>query len=68
LPTGTEVAYYFVCARKLWFFAHNIQCEQDSDAVRHGKHIHETSYKRKKKEIDVDGYKATDGLRIYREG
>jgi CRISPR-associated exonuclease Cas4 len=53
--TGTQVAYYFVCARKLWFFSHNIQCEQESDAVRHGRHIHETSYKRKKKEIGVDG-------------
>jgi CRISPR-associated exonuclease Cas4 len=53
--TGTQIAYYFVCARKLWFFAHNIQCEHESDAVRHGKHIHETSYKRKKKEIGVDG-------------
>lgn len=53
--TGTEIAYYFVCARKLWFFAHNIQCEQDSDAVRHGRHIHKTSYKRKKKEVGVDG-------------
>jgi len=53
--TGTEVAYYFVCARKLWFFAHNIECEQESDAVRHGRHIHETSYQRENKEIGVDG-------------
>lgn len=60
--TGTEVAYYFVCARKLWLFAHNIQCEQESDAVRLGKHIHETSYKRKKKEIGVDGVIVVDWI------
>jgi len=53
--TGTEIAYYFICARKLWFYTHNIECEQESDAVRMGKHIHETSYKRKNKEIGVDG-------------
>jgi CRISPR-associated exonuclease Cas4 len=46
----------------LWFFAHNIQCEQESDAVRYGKHIHETSYKRKKKEIDVDGVIVIDWI------
>lgn len=60
--TGTEVAYYFVCARKLWFFAHNIQCEQESDAVRMGRHIHETSYKRKKKEVSVDGVIVVDWI------
>ncbi|HKK44845.1 MAG TPA: CRISPR-associated protein Cas4 [Balneolaceae bacterium] len=60
--TGTEVAYYFVCARKLWFFAHNIQCEHESDAVRMGRHIHETSYKRKKKEVSVDGIIVVDWI------
>lgn len=60
--TGTEVAYYFVCPRKLWFFAHNIQCEQESDAVRMGKHIHETSFKRKKKEVSIDGVIVVDWI------
>jgi len=60
--TGTEVAYYFVCARKLWFFAHNIECEQESDAVRMGKHIHKTSYKRKNKEVGVDGVIVVDWI------
>jgi len=60
--TGTEVAYYFICARKLWFFAHNIQCEQESDAVRMGKHIHETSYKREQKEISIDGIIVVDWM------
>lgn len=60
--TGTEVAYYFICARKLWFFAHNIQCEQESDAVRMGKHIHKTSYKREKKEVSIDGVIVVDWI------
>lgn len=60
--TGTEVAYYFICARKLWFFAHKIQCEQESDAVRLGKHIHETSYKREKKEVSIDGVIVLDWI------
>jgi len=60
--TGTEVAYFFICARKLWFFAHNIQCEQESDAVRMGKHIHETSYQREKKEISIDGVIVVDWI------
>ena len=51
--TGTHIAYHFICARKLWLFHHNIRCEQESDAVRMGKYIHETSYKRKHKEIAI---------------
>lgn len=54
LPTGTHINYYFICARKLWMFSHGVACEQESDAVREGKFIHETSYQREKKEIDID--------------
>jgi len=60
--TGTHIAYYFICTRKLWFFCKGIRCEQESDAVRLGKHIHETSYARKKKEIDVDGVIVVDWI------
>jgi CRISPR-associated exonuclease Cas4 len=55
IPTGTHINYYFVCARKLWMFAHGIACEHESDAVRMGKFIHETTYERENKEIDIDG-------------
>lgn len=54
LPTGIHINYYFICARKLWLFAHGIACENESDAVRMGKFIHETSYERENKEIDID--------------
>jgi len=52
--TGTQVNYYFLCKKKLWYFCHDIQMEKNSDAVYLGKLIHETSYEREKKEIDID--------------
>lgn len=52
--TGTEINYYFLCKKKLWYFSHYIQMEQESDAVHIGKLIHESSYEREKKEIDID--------------
>ena len=60
--TGTHIAYYFICARKLWFFCKGIRCEHEGDAVRMGRHIHETSYKRKKKELDIDGVIVVDWI------
>lgn len=44
--TGTQINYYFVCKRKLWFFAHNMELESDSDLVLMGKLLNDDSYKR----------------------
>jgi CRISPR-associated exonuclease Cas4 len=52
--TGTQINYYFLCRKKLWYFTKNIEMEQNSDAVYLGKLIHETSYDRENKEIDID--------------
>src|SRR5947209_11351449 len=52
--TGTEVGYYFVCKKKLWWFAHGVEMERGSDRVKLGKLVHEESYARKKKELNVD--------------
>lgn len=52
--TGTEVGYYFVCPKKLWWFAHGVQMERESDRVAIGRLIHEDSYARKKKELNID--------------
>ena len=60
LPTGTHINYYFICHRKLWLFSRGVQCEMESDAVRMGRHIHETSYERENKEIAIDGRIALD--------
>ncbi|MDZ7336745.1 MAG: CRISPR-associated protein Cas4 [candidate division KSB1 bacterium] len=55
--TGTQINYYFHCRRQLWLFSHHITCEQDSDLVRLGKLIHEESYEREHKEIEIDHLK-----------
>lgn len=55
--TGTQINYYFVCKRKLWLFSRHLEMEQESDVVKLGKIIHETSYEREHKEIDLDHIK-----------
>ncbi len=51
--TATQINYYFVCHRELWLFSHQINMEQNSELVSLGKLLHETSYKREKKEIQI---------------
>lgn len=56
--TGTQINYYFVCKRKLWFFSHNMELESDSDLVLMGRLLHENSYKRQSmKEVEIDRIK-----------
>ena len=54
LITGTQIAYYFLCERKLWLFTHKIAMEQNSDVVAMGRFISDTTYDRKKHEIRID--------------
>jgi CRISPR-associated exonuclease Cas4 len=59
-PTGTHIAYYHLCHRKLWLFAHGIHMEHTSDLVREGKLIEETSYRQRAerwRELAVEGIK-----------
>ncbi len=42
--TGTQIAYWMICHRKLWLFANHIQMEYTSDTVAEGKLIGKTSY------------------------
>ncbi|MEM2003697.1 MAG: CRISPR-associated protein Cas4 [Nitrososphaeria archaeon] len=51
--TGTQFNYYFVCKRKLWFFGRGLEQEHESDLVLLGRLLHEYSYKRKLKEIQI---------------
>lgn len=51
--TATQLNYYFVCKRKLWLFSHQINMEQNSELVELGKLLHENTYKREKKEIQI---------------
>lgn len=55
--TGTQVAYYNICHRKLWLFSRSISMEHTSELVDIGKIIHENSYNRKRKEIELEGIK-----------
>ena len=52
--TGTEVGYFFICRKKLWWFHHGIEMEHGFDRVKMGKLVHETAYGRQKKEISID--------------
>lgn len=58
--TGTQIAYYHTCHRKLWLFANGIQMEHTSEVVAEGKLIGETSYQdrsSKYTELQIDGIK-----------
>jgi CRISPR-associated exonuclease Cas4 len=55
--TGSQINYYFICKRKLWLFSHNIELEPESDLVKLGALLHQNSYKRKMKEVQVDRIK-----------
>lgn len=52
--TGVMIYYYFICQRKLWYFANSINMEQNSELVEIGKILDETSYSREKKGILID--------------
>lgn len=58
--TGTMVAYYFICHRKLWLFSKGLNMENVSgnvDVIK-GKVLHENRFKREiNKEIDFDNVK-----------
>ena len=58
--TGTHIAYFHTCHRKLWLFGNGINMEHTSDTVAEGKLIGETSYADRTSrftEIEIDGIK-----------
>lgn len=58
--TGTHIAYYQVCIRKLWLYSNGITMEHTSEIVAEGKLIAETTYldrARKYTELEIDGIK-----------
>ncbi|MBC7087701.1 MAG: CRISPR-associated protein Cas4 [Tissierellales bacterium] len=52
--TGLEVYYFIVCKRKLWYYAHNLNMEHNSELVEIGGLINDESYNREKKDILID--------------
>lgn len=61
--TGVMVYYYKVCQRKLWYFYHEIQMEQDNENVRIGKILDEETYKKDEKHINIDNIINIDFIR-----
>ena len=59
---GSMINYYFICKTKLWLFSHDIQLEDESDNVRIGRYLHETSYKRDDERL-IDNLIAVDYIR-----
>jgi len=66
--TGTEVHYYVLCQRKLWWFSHGIEQEHVGEAqgaqnVALGRQLHEDSYPGKaRKEVMIDDLLRIDFL------
>lgn len=68
--TGTQVAYYTICHRKLWLFSHHIGLEQTSELVADGRFIGESTYERRPDRhtqveiegIKIDFYDAAEGV------
>jgi len=56
--TGTLIWYYCVCKREVWLLSHGIEADQEHELLELGRIISESSYKRDKKEIEVDHVKA----------
>lgn len=61
--TGVMIYYYKVCHRKLWYFYHEIQMEQDNQNVQIGRVLDENTYKREDKYINIDNVINVDFIR-----
>ena len=58
--TGTEMAYLYLCHRKLWLFHHGIRPENENVTVQIGRHIGETTFKRAHKELKLGSIGVVD--------
>lgn len=52
--TGIMIYYYFICHKRLWYFLNQINMEQNSELVKIGKILDETTYVKEKKQILID--------------
>lgn len=55
--TATLVWYYFICHREVWLMGRQITPDQDNSNIEIGRFIHEDSYSREKKEINLGDLK-----------
>lgn len=61
--TGVMVYYYKVCPRKLWYFYHEIQMEQDNENVQIGRILDEETFRKDDKHINIDNVINIDFIR-----
>ena len=59
--------YYFICKKKLWYFANQIQMENEHENVLIGRMIDENSYIQERKNILIDGTINIDFIRKHRQ-
>src|SRR5690625_2926450 len=60
---GMLVGYYLICPRKAWLVMQGVTLEDDSEQVVLGRLIHETSYRRERKSIDLS-FLRDDGIEL----
>lgn len=51
--TGVMIQYYVACKRELWLFANQINMNYDNEDINIGKLIHEKSYSRESKDVNL---------------
>ena len=61
--SGTLYSYSFLCMRKVWLHAHQVNMEQNSENVKIGKLIDETTYKRERHDFMIDNTVNIDFLK-----
>lgn len=64
--SGLMVNYYFVCKRKLWCLAKNINFEETNENVKLGKLIDENSYSIETKQIMIEETVNIDFIRKWK--
>ena len=70
--SGTLMWYYFVCKREVWLMSREVTPFEENDLLEIGRLIHEDSYKREKKEVDlfsmkIDVLRKTNGRLLIGE-
>lgn len=54
---GTLIWYYYICKRQVWLMSHALTPDQEDNNIQQGRAIHEFSYPRDKKELDLGNVK-----------
>ncbi|MDD2440416.1 MAG: Dna2/Cas4 domain-containing protein, partial [Methanosarcinaceae archaeon] len=60
---GVKINYFQICKTKLWLFSHNISLEKENDYVALGRELHEKRYRKKTKNVMIDGTISIDFIK-----